>query len=481
VRVDPGNVQGNVLRSYGGEFNHARYVFLKFCQPGPPDDQAKTGLAQALDQVSFGSRTARERRGKDSKVNLAFTHKGLEALGLLPADMLAAFPEDFCQGGEQRAKEKLNESWPTADGTIPLGRSHLMVSIHTCCVADGDKSHSGCKAESERVYDTLRLPGGSFERVHMLDSFQSGTDRERFGFSDGFSQPAVEGVDIDPVGKGVYVGTQARGGIRARVDRLAENVTLSPWPRGWRPIRTGEFLLGYENEDGDLPAGPPAPLGPNGTFMVYREFDQNRDLFREFISKAADKTGLAEEELKAKIVGRWPDGSPAVRFPPEESDPANHVDGMRFRANDFHYREDPRGWGCPLGAHVRRANPRDSLPGGGEQTMRHRIIRRGMPFVIGDPEHPERQGLAFVCLSASIASGFEFIQRNWISNGAAFGLGSARDFLFQESPQDKMVIPGYRPIILEPPEKPFVTVRGCEYFFVPSRVACAWLAALLRS
>jgi hypothetical protein len=41
-----------------------------------------------------------------------------------------------------------------------------------------------------------------------------------------------------------------------------------------------------------------------------------------------------------------------------------------------------------------------------------------------------------------------------------------------------MVIPGYRPVDLPPPERPFVTVRGCEYLFVPSRRASAWLAGL---
>jgi len=31
---------------------------------------------------------------------------------------------------------------------------------------------------------------------------------------------------------------------------------------------------------------------------------------------------------------------------------------------------------------------------------------------------------------------------------------------------------------MNPPPKPFVTVRGCEYLFVPSRTACEWLMSL---
>jgi hypothetical protein len=34
---------------------------------------------------------------------------------------------------------------------------------------------------------------------------------------------------------------------------------------------------------------------------------------------------------------------------------------------------------------------------------------------------------------------------------------------------------GARPARIEPPPRPFVTLRGCEYLFLPSRRACAWL------
>ena len=152
----------------------------------------------------------------------------------------------------------------------------------------------------------------------------------------------------------------------------------------------------------------------------------------------------------------------------------------RRRANDFRYEDDAYGFGCPLGAHVRRANPRDALPGGAERTMRHRIIRRGMPY--GDKG--EQEGLAFICFSASIENGFEFIQREWLNRGDAFGLGSQPDFLLQQhDPADgklkgKLVIQGARQIVLDPPDEPFVRVRGCEYLFVPSRSALTWISQL---
>ena len=81
------------------------------------------------------------------------------------------------------------------------------------------------------------------------------------------------------------------------------------------------------------------------------------------------------ELVAAKLAGRWLDGSPLMLHPWVDEGP-----GPREELNDFRYGRDPRGRACPLGAHIRRANPRDGLPGGAHRTRRHRIIRRGIPY-----------------------------------------------------------------------------------------------------
>ena len=44
----------------------------------------------------------------------------------------------------------------------------------------------------------------------------------------------------------------------------------------WAPLATGELLLGYADEAGELPVAPvPHLLASNGTFMVYRKLHQN--------------------------------------------------------------------------------------------------------------------------------------------------------------------------------------------------------------
>ncbi len=517
-RVDLGEVQGNVVRSYGKRFGWARYSFFKVKKARYPvfnvnrHSQARMVVAQWLAEVTFGdaSRPGGSKSSAKSPtvhndsapgaafVNVSFTYKGLAALDI-PRELLAALPGDFREGAEARAGN-LGDHWDKRE-MLPINDADLMLSVHGTSESAREQRWKTLKKINQRAKEPL-------EEVHTLEarfvpdlpepdrsdhldirvppaSGDAALDppprRERFGFADGLSQPAIEGVDLDAVGDGVYAGSHPRRPAMRRLAGLAlEDVGLRPLSRSWRPIRTGEFLLGYENEDGDLPRGSYAPLGPNSTFMVYREIDQHVDVFGAYVKDQAKKLELGEEELRAKIVGRWANGTPAIRHHPEP----DGVAGVRRRSNDFLYADDPSGFGCPLGAHARRANPRDALPGGGEETIRHRIIRRGMPYFRGgDRRRRDRQGLAFVCFQSSIENGFEFIQRNWINSGEAFGLGSQQDFLLQEWEEDgngtPMVIPGYRPIILKPPTEPFVTVRGCEYLFVPSRSACAWLTGFL--
>jgi Dyp-type peroxidase family len=461
VTVEIDEVQANVLYGYKAQYAHALHLRLQVNEPR----NAQAALARWIRTglVRFGN--ARQLDVK-AHVNVAFTFKGLKKLGL-PPDYLAGFPDDFSQGARKGA-ERLGDRWHTNGG---YQDSHVIVSIHGV-------SEAACNAEKEK----LELDGlfGPVAQRRAQPTERSDTvagddaRRERFGFADGRSQPAIEGVDLDPVGDGVYAGEHPTSGrVRRRLSGVAENFGLRPLSRNWRLIRPGEFLLGYENEDGELPAGPPAPLGPNGTFMVYREIEQYPGRFDDYVTTAAKTAGMSSDELAAKIVGRWKDGTPVARQPQEPDIAAN-----RRRANDFRYEDDAYGFGCPLGAHVRRANPRDALPGGGERTMRHRIIRRGMPFGEGSTA-----GLAFICFSASIKNGFEFIQSEWLNTGEAFGLGGEPDFLLQQPDADgkltgKTVIQGFRPIVLEPPPEPFVLVRGCEYLFVPSRRALTWLSQL---
>jgi Dyp-type peroxidase family len=282
---------------------------------------------------------------------------------------------------------------------------------------------------------------------------------EHFGYADGFAQPSIEGSRIDALpGQGA---PSADG--------------------GWRPIRAGEFILGYPDEEGVLPpAPPPVELSINGSFLVYRKLRQDVAAFRRRLAQSAALYPGGEELLAAKIVGRWRDGTP-VAVSPQRADPTLAAD--QRSNNAFAYDDDPGGKRCPIGAHVRRANPRRSLPFDGKLVNRHRLIRRGIPY--GDPLAPgleddgHDRGVIFACLQASIARQFEFVQSQWLNGGNAFALGEDQDPLLgpqDGTPPSKMTVPGSPPFFLGPLSR-MVTVKGGEYFFVPGINGLQFLAA----
>ena len=79
--------------------------------------------------------------------------------------------------------------------------------------------------------------------------------------------------------------------------------------------------------------------------------------FLDGVTRRPDGTSDPQARLRlaAKMVGRWPSGAP-LTLAPDADDPS------LAGANDFGYHElDPRGARCPVGSHIRRSHPRDSL------------------------------------------------------------------------------------------------------------------------
>jgi Dyp-type peroxidase family len=331
-------------------------------------------------------------------------------------------------------------------------------------------------AAAERVV----LDGAHAEVVAALDTTDIG-DVEPFGFRDGISQPVADGL-----------GREGR-----------PEDTVKP----------GEFVLGYTNEYGLLTDRPlvaagsdpsnllprdsggssAKDLGRNGSYLVVRQLEQDVPRFWQFLDEAARRNGEARPEertkLAAKMVGRWPGGAPLALSPDRD-------DEARAKENDFGYHHtDADGLRCPIGAHVRRTNPRDSLdpdPGSEESiklNRRHRILRRGRAYgprmtveealEAGSGDGVER-GLHFACLAGNIARQFEFIQHTW-ANNPKFGQ------LYDEV--DPISGPrGRAGATFSMPANPvrtritgipaFVTVRGGGYFFLPGIRALRYLGAL---
>lgn len=372
---------------------------------------------------------------------------------------------------------------------------------------------------------------------------------EHFGFADGVSQPAIIGLRRsqrrtarnDRVGPGEIVL-----GYPDNLGRLPPSplIDASEDPDhlladdGSDPFRQRPDFSRYEGTG-------QRDLGANGSFLVVRQLRQHvyrwdallestsDKVFKEFVASAAsDGTGAAaiewgdpkevdrrpaarvqptsnlsvagaggrsrqmytrelkpedlEHAIAAKLLGRWRDGSPLVRCP--------MVPGTEEAALDNAFRfgvEDPQGLACPLGAHIRRANPRDTrYPGSQEEidsVNRHRLLRVGRAYGgwPGDGgwrkarksgEAEPNVGLMFMCLNADIERQYEFVQKTWILNRNMNGLEGEGDPLTGQG--GMFSIPTPRGVIRLGPFKQLVTVLGGGYFFMPGAATLKFLSRI---
>lgn len=144
----------------------------------------------------------------------------------------------------------------------------------------------------------------------------------------------------------------------------------------------------------------PEPLGRNGTYAVYRKLQQHVAAFRDYLQSRDDSDLLA-----AKLMGRWPSGAP-VALAKDADDPALAADP--HRNNRFCYSDDPLGFACPRGAHIRRAQPRDNAASSRRRLLLRRGLTYGEELPEGAPDDGKR-GLVGLFLNASIERQFEFV------------------------------------------------------------------------
>jgi len=493
------DIQGLVLNSYA-ELSHAAFLLLRIREAS----KCKAWLRQLAPKLTPASNPAPLRQ------NIAFTAAGLRKLGL-DDETLATFSREFQEGMAARehllgdaAQVKHWEFGRDEDGIHILlmiyGEKRRLVDRILAtpreCEAAGVE-----RVQAQRAARRPEVPSkGSPPRARV-------TTREPFGFEDGLSQPILSGF---------------QEALRHRVHPLD------------RPVLPGEFLLGYVNEDHEIPQAPHVPaaadaqghlpplpghpqlrdLGHNGTYLVLRKLQQDRQAFQTLTGQVrlghatpspglasrgcpfappsashggrlpgspAGSTGQASPRARAprlvaaKLLGRWQDGEPLI---PDEERPRE--DPSEQRLQGFAFREnDPDGLGSPLTSHIRRANPRDSLPLGLRHARgtrrsqkeredsfkivrRHRILRRGITYA----DRGGGEGLLFLALNASIRRQFEFIQQIWLGQDNLSGAGRQEAYV---------TLPG-EPIRTRVKLDPrIVTVRGGAYFFLPSLKALHFL------
>ena len=452
MQLDLSDIQGNLLRGYRLPF--ARYIFLRFTQA----EAARAflgGVAPLITNAEIWD------EGKpENTLNIAISASGLQALEL-PIETLNTFPPEFIEGMARRSEILGDRNASAPDKWEPMWSERIdaWMSINAL-------SPAAREAGYKRVTDLIEKTKGAVV-VGTQDAgvlFVNGKPApvEHFGYADGFAQPDfVGGQAVDTPGDG----------------KMAKHGK-------WDEIQTGEFILGYRNEADELPPAPkPWVLAKNGSFMVYRKLEQDVKAFRSYVEEWGKRYAGGPEKLMAKMVGRWRDGTP-LALSPDKMDKSIVADPQRV--NNFTYGDDPEGAKCPLGSHIRRANPRDSLGFEGRLATRRRIARRGLPYGSyvpeGEPVDDQERGIIFMALNASISRQFEFVQQQWINYGNDFALGEAADpVIGGNHGKGRFVIPGDAQRNEEPficSKLPsFVTVRGGGYFFLPGLNALRFLAA----
>ena len=409
------------------------------------DRRAGRELVRRLQPLLLSGRMAPD-PSVEAWVTVAFTYNGLKALGV-PQDSLDSFAPEFREGMAARAGElgdvgdSAPEHWES-----PLGTPGVHVAL--AVLSPDSERLEMLSQRARRAHEQL----SGVELIWRQDCYQLPTGRTSFGFKDGIGQPAIEGSGIPPT---------------------------NPMER---PIKAGEFILGYPDETGSLPPMPtPSVLGRNGTYVVFRKLHTRVAAYRQYLR---DRAASREEEmlLGAKMVGRWQSGAP-LAVAPDEDEPELGADDSRNNA--FLYGDDLRGFKCPAGAHARRANPRDALDGEGSVDVRlHRMIRRGtsygpiLPAGVLEDDGQER-GIIFVFAGSHLKRQFEFVKTQWLNDGIFIGAPQEPDPLVGRPNGLSVFTIPRRPIRRRLQDMPpFVVTRGGEYCFAPGLRALRWLGEL---
>lgn len=512
-----------------GSLDLGRALFLELPENAGGKWLADLQEHHAITAASQVGSNGNQATGKlDAAVSIAFTWTGLQRMGL-PAEALASFSTPFKEGmfqvdrlrrlGDRRTSSNQEHPdsanpWldttggvcPKWSGNAPSQRQPSRIeafdvaaeaddetvstdtTVHVALLVYANEGTDELVSKIEALLERHNVRVSHSLPLDQLKDEGYGFGREHFGFADGLSQPAPFDA----------AGAVIRG----------KDAVTTPAPVQGVPL--GEFLIGYKNGhqerapgpvvDGELPqqAGLKAhddaqgfsDLGLNGSYLVIRELRQDVPAFWRSMEAAAKVVRDADPEaehftaewLAERIVGRTIDGN-VIRPDGPKKPAAGELPDSDFTFFD----EDRWGAGCPLGSHVRRAHPRDSLAPDSNQKQtllnsanNHRILRRGRTYgpPIDDPKTDDGQdrGLLFMCLNTDIARQFEFIQQTWLLNSDFSTLFEEVDPLLGSD--GSMTIPSKDGLRRRVHVETFIHMVGGDYFFLPSVPALRYLAML---
>lgn len=444
---DPGAARAAIGRLVSGDEADALQISSAQADPSPPGSPSNLGY----------------------RLYLGITWSGLVALqvpDLVPDLSFRSF-DAFVEGAVGRApglgdvgtSDPANwiEGFQTTDGHVLVtlyAPSRDLLDQHTrslCCVLTANNGFVECwRGDGEALIE---------KDAHGVPGY---VRKAHFGYTDAITEPTIRG------GPGPYP------------------------PEPQPPCDPWIFVLMEEAPNYYVP--DPPQLGRNGSFAVFRIEMQDVVGFESFLQSKKDQ--IDPELLAAKLLGRWRNGVPLALSPDTDAPPGGLAPGD---INNFEYVNadgsgDPWGERTPIGAHIRRVNPRgqpikgQSIPGGNNNS--HRLIRRALPYgPTYDPSEPYdgiERGLIGHFLNTSIENQFEFVLREWINSADAVGSvrlnPKARDpFVGTNDPDSSIFeIPQANgaPPVRVTGFGSFTHTRATAYCFMPSLTALRFIAGL---
>ncbi len=480
-QVNLADVQGLIIKGYG-QMNYANYLLLHF--------KASSHVSQWLSDIyAHITNAASSTKTLDVSCNLAFSQNGIKYFNF-DEETMKTFPREFEEGmtatHRQRALGDYGNNAPQnwkwgGPNNEPV---HALLLIYA-------KSESALDTSYE--FHTKKLADAKIDILETLSTNKLPEGKEHFGFKDGIANPVLKNAQ--------------------RNEEKEHSANL---------INPGEFIFGYKNEYNDFPLSPAInseldtedtleysplfegrkDLGKNGSMLVFRQLEQDVPGFWHYIKNAAASSyGNDPLALASKMVGRWPDGSPLTKCPMAPNEGLSTFDNFGYAKEDFD------GMRCPIGAHIRRSNPRDTFLRNSTNPekdveksqlfmRRFRVLRRGRtygpPFSstldIEEMMHTSpdvlSRGLHFLCFNTSIGRQFELIQQSWVNNPKFAGLYEDPDpimgnpAIMGEGATSTFTVPA-EPVRKKVSGIPqFVKVKGGAYFFMPGMNALKLLAQL---
>jgi deferrochelatase/peroxidase EfeB len=417
--------------------------------PGPGDDPADV-----------------PRRKPDYCLNLGITWPGMIALELkdrVPTLSFKSFGA-FVAGAAERAA-LVGDIGPSAPanwvGGFGTGADHVLLTLHAIS-PDALTTHSDrlatLFAEGDAFREIWRHDGAAL--MELQDGQPVPTSKVHFGYTDGISQTTIRG-----------------GPERYPRDH---QIACEPWL----------FVLLNEAENYFVPE--PQELGLNGSFAVFKMAETDVVGFENFLQSNRDK--IDPELLAAKMCGRWRNGVPLMLSPDTDTPPEGIAPEQ---LNNYDYVNadgtgDLKGIRCPVGAHMRRINPRgqpvvgQGHPGGSNNT--HRLIRRGLPYgPVFDPAQPYdgiERGLLGYFINSNIENQYEFVLSQWVNDSEFAGAvrlhpKSKDPMIGTQDPAESIFVipqPDGAPSIKLTGLTTFVTTKAAAYCFLPSVTAIKFIA-----